>query len=175
VDPGRRLRREEDVAAGRPVVVLRTFSKIYGLAGLRLGYALASPELVPYLQTVQEPFNVNRPALVAGAASLGRREEVDERRRQTVAARERLAAGLRDADLDPLPSEANFLLVEHGVDDTALMDGLLRRGILVRPGSELGLPGWARITVGPEPIMDRVAEALPAVCAELSPAPAPER
>jgi histidinol-phosphate aminotransferase len=175
VDPGRRLRREEDVAAGRPVVVLRTFSKIYGLAGLRLGYALASPELVPYLQTVQEPFNVNRPALVAGAASLGRQGEVDERRRQTVAARERLAAGLRDAGLEPLPSEANFLLVEHGVDDTALMDGLLRRGILVRPGSELGLPGWARITVGPEPLMDRVAEALPAVRAELSPARAPER
>jgi histidinol-phosphate aminotransferase len=175
VDPGRRLRREEDVAAGRPLVVLRTFSKIYGLAGLRLGYALASPELVPYLQTVQEPFNVNRPALVAGAASLGRQGEVDERRCQTVSARDRLAAGLRDAGLDPLPSEANFLLVEHGVDDAALMAGLLRRGILVRPGSELGLPGWARITVGPEPIMDRVAEALTAVRAELSRAPAPER
>jgi histidinol-phosphate aminotransferase len=175
VDPGRRIRREEDVAAGRPVVVLRTFSKIYGLAGLRLGYALASPELVPYLQTVQEPFNVNRPALVAGAASLGRQAEVDERRRQTVAARERLAAGLRGAGLDPFPSAANFLLVHHRVDDAALMDGLLRRGILVRPGSELGLPGWARITVGPEPLMDRVAQALPAVCAELSPAPARER
>jgi histidinol-phosphate aminotransferase len=175
VDPARRIPRQDDIAAGRPLIVLRTFSKIYGLAGLRLGYALASPTLVPYLQTVQEPFNVNRPALVAGAASLGRAAEVDERRHATVAAREHLAAALRSAGLEPIPSEANFLLVRHGGDDAALMDGLLRRGILVRPGSELGLPGWARITVGPEPMMDRVAEALPAVLAELSPAPAPER
>jgi histidinol-phosphate/aromatic aminotransferase/cobyric acid decarboxylase-like protein len=63
MDPGRRIRREDDVAAGRPLVVLRTFSKIYGLAGLRLGYTLASPALVPYLNAAQEPFkNVNRPA-----------------------------------------------------------------------------------------------------------------
>jgi histidinol-phosphate aminotransferase len=168
IEPERRIRREDDVAAGRPLVVLRTFSKIFGLAGLRLGYALAAPDLVPYLQAVQEPFNVNRPALVAGAASLGRRADVDERRRATAAARDDLAAGLRAAGLEPLPSEANFLLVEHGADDDSLADGLLRRGVLVRPGSELGLPGWARITVGPRPLMDRVTDALPAVLADLS-------
>ncbi|HEV2874059.1 MAG TPA: histidinol-phosphate transaminase [Thermoleophilaceae bacterium] len=175
IDPPRRIRREDDVAAGRPVVVLRTFSKLFGLAGLRVGYALAAPELVPYLQAVQEPFNVNRPALVAGAASLGRPADVDERRRATAAARDHLAAGLRVAGLEPLPSEANFLLVEHGADDDAVTDGLLRRGVLVRPGSELGLPGWARITVGPRPLMDRVTEALPAVLAEVSPARARAR
>jgi histidinol-phosphate aminotransferase len=169
VEPRRRIRRADEVAAGRPVVVLRTFSKIFGLAGLRLGYALAAPDLVPYLQVVQEPFNVNRPALVAGAASLGRPAEVDERRRATVAARDHLAEALRSAGLDPLPSEANFLLVEHGADDAGLADGLIRRGVLVRAGSELGLPGWARITVGPRPLMDRVAEALPAALADLSP------
>jgi hypothetical protein len=70
-----------------------------------------------------------------------------------VQAREWLAATLRDADIDALPSEANLLLVHHGVEDAALVDGLLRRGILVRPGSELGLPGWASITVGPAPLM----------------------
>ena len=75
-------------------MVLRTFSKIFGLAGLRLGYALAGAELVPYLQSVQEPFNVNRPALVAGLASLGRPLEVAERREATVAARDRLAGAL---------------------------------------------------------------------------------
>ena len=170
IEPARRIRREEDVAAGRPVVVLRTFSKIFGLAGVRLGYALAAAELVPYLQAVQEPFNVNRPALVAGAASLGRPADVGERRRATAAARDHLGAGLRAAGLEPLPSDANFLLVEHGADDDALADGLLRRGVLVRPGSELGLPGWARITVGPRPLMDRVLDALPAVLAEVSPA-----
>ena len=173
VDPRTRIRREEDVAAGRPVVVLRTFSKIFGLAGLRLGYALAATELVPYLQTVQEPFNVNRPALVAGAASLGRPAEVAERRRETVEARDWLAAALAREGIRPMPSEANFLLVEHGADDTLLMDGLLRRGVLIRPGAEMGMPGWARITVGPQPLMDLVAEALPAVRAELAAAAAP--
>ena len=172
VDPGTRIRREDDVAAGRPVVVLRTFSKIFGLAGLRLGYAIAAPELVPYLQTVQEPFNVNRPALVAGAASLGRPDELAERRRATVEARAGLAAALAGAGIGSVPSEANFLLVEHGVDDARLFDGLLRRGVLIRPGAEMGMPGWARITVGPQPLMRLVAEALPAVRAELLGTPA---
>jgi histidinol-phosphate aminotransferase len=172
VDPDVRLRREDDVASGRPVVLLRTFSKIYGLAGLRLGYAVASPDLVPYLQTVQEPFNLNRPALVAGLASLGRPDEVAERRVATVRAREHLAAGLTDAGIKPLPSAANFLLVRHGADDAELADALVRRGILIRPGDELGVPGWARITVGPEPLMDRVIAALPDVRAELLGVPA---
>ena len=100
---------------------------------------------------------------------------MDERRRATAAARDHLAEGLRAAGLEPRPSEANFLLVEHGADDAALADGLLRHGVLVRPGSELGLPGWARITVGPRPLMDRVTEALPAVLRELSPARARAR
>jgi histidinol-phosphate aminotransferase len=167
VDPGTRIRREDDVAAGRAVVVLRTFSKIFGLAGLRLGYAIAAPELVPYLQTVQEPFNVNRPALVAGAASLGRPAELGERRRATVEAREGLAAALATQGIRSVPSEANFLLVQHGVDDEGLFDGLLRRGVLIRPGAEMGMPGWARITVGPQPLMQLVTEALPEVRAEL--------
>ena len=122
---------------------------------------------MPYLQTVQEPFNVNRPALVAGAASLGRPGELAERRRATVEAREGLAAALAAEGISPVPSEANFLLVEHGVDDAALFDGVLRRGVLIRPGAEMGMPGWARITVGPQPLMRLVAEALPAVRAEL--------
>jgi histidinol-phosphate aminotransferase len=167
VEPAVRVRRADDVAAGRPLIVLRTFSKIFGLAGLRLGYVLAAPVLVPYLQSVQEPFNVNRPALVAGLASLGRPDEVDGRRAAAVRARERLAQALTAAGMEPRPSAANFVLVHHGADDAALAGGLLRRGVLVRPGTELGLPGWVRITVGPEPLMDRVAAALPAARAEV--------
>jgi histidinol-phosphate aminotransferase len=173
VAPEARLRREDDIAAGRPVIVLRTFSKIFGLAGLRLGYAVATPGLIPYLQAVQEPFNLNRPALVAGLASLGRPDEVAERRVATARARERLAAGLADAGMEPLPSAANFVLVRHGADDAELGEGLLRRGIIIRSGAELGLPGWARITVGPEPLMDQAATALPAVLAELRRSGAP--
>jgi histidinol-phosphate aminotransferase len=160
VAPLERVRREDDVRDGRPVIVLRTFSKIFGLAGLRLGYALADPALVRYLHRVQEPFNVNRIALAAGLASLGRRDEVDSRRALAIRARERLAGALRAGGMRPVDSSANFVLAELGVDDGALAERLLRRGILIRPGTELGLPGWARITVAPYAVMERAAAAL---------------
>ena len=161
VAPLERVRREEDIADGRRVVVLRTFSKIFGLAGLRLGYLLADADLVRYLNSVQEPFNVNRAALAAGTASLGRSAEVAERRDLAIVARERLARRLAVGGMAPVPSSANFVLVDlGGVDDGDVNAALVRRGVLVRPGSELGLPGWARITVGPEEVMDRAAAAL---------------
>ncbi len=161
VAPAERVRREDDVAAGRRVVVLRTFSKIFGLAGLRLGYLLADPDLVRYLNSVQEPFNVNRAALAAGVASLGREREVAERRDLAARARERLSRALVAGGMAPVPSSANFVLVElGGADDVELAEALVRRGVLIRPGSELGLPGWARITVAPDDVMDRAAAAL---------------
>jgi histidinol-phosphate aminotransferase len=167
VAPDERPRRVDDVAEGRRVVVLRTFSKIFGLAGLRLGYALADPGLVRLLHAVQEPFNVNRAALAAGLASLGRPADVAARREAAVAARERLIAALRAGGMRPLPSSASFVLCELGVDDLQLSQRLLRRGVLVRTGADMGLPGWARITVGPEPVMDRAAAALLAARDEL--------
>jgi histidinol-phosphate aminotransferase len=160
VDPARRLSREEDVEAGRPVIVLRTFSKIFGLAGLRLGYALAHESLAGYLDIVQEPFNVNRAALAAGRASLERLDLVQQRRGENAAVRQRFAQALREHGAEPLPSEANFVLVRVGVDDQELVDALLRRGILVRPGSEFGLGEHVRITIGAPELMDRAAEAL---------------
>ncbi len=161
VAPAERVRREDDVAAGRRVVVLRTFSKIFGLAGLRLGYLLVDPDLVRYLNSVQEPFNVNRAALAAGVASLGREREVAERRDLAARARERLSRALVAGGMAPVPSSANFVLVElGGADDVELAEALVRRGVLIRPGSELGLPGWARITVAPDDVMDRAAAAL---------------
>jgi len=173
VDPARRLRREQDVEAGRAVILLRTFSKIFGLAGLRLGYAVAHESLAAFLDVVQEPFNVNRAALAAGRESLARREIVEERRRENAAARELLSERLRDGGADPAPSEANFVLVAVGVDDLALYDRLLRRGLLVRPGSEFGLDGSVRITVGPEPLMERATTELAHARAELLAAGAP--
>jgi histidinol-phosphate aminotransferase len=158
--PERRPVRERDVEAGAPVIVLRTFSKIFGLAGLRLGYALVHETLEPYLDVVQEPFNVNRAACAAGVASLRRAALVGERREQARAARLLLAGLLADAGMRSLPSEANFVLVHVGVDDLALADLLARRGILVRPASDFGLEGYVRVTVGPEPLMERAAAEL---------------
>jgi histidinol-phosphate aminotransferase len=167
VHPERRLRREDDVEAGRPVIVLRTFSKIFGLAGLRLGYAVAHESLAPYLDVVQEPFNVNRAALAAGRASLRQPGLVDERRRENEVARETLARLLCERGVEPFPSEANFLLVRVGVDDLALAEALLRRGLLVRPGSDFGMPGYIRVTIGAVPLMERLAEELGSAIREI--------
>jgi histidinol-phosphate aminotransferase len=160
VAPAARTPRLDDIAAGRPVIVLRTFSKIFGLAGLRLGYAVVDPVLTTYLQSVQEPFNVNVAALVAGIASLASPARIDERRVLTNTCRGLLVDRLREAGLDPLPSSANFVLVPLGVDDVAVTDAVARRGLLVRAGTEFGLPGYARVTVAPPPLMERVSEEL---------------
>jgi histidinol-phosphate aminotransferase len=158
VRPERRIRREEDVETGRPVVLLRTFSKIFGLAGLRLGYAVAHESLAPYLDVVQEPFNVNRAALAAGCASLQETRLIEERRRENEETRERLAELLHSQGAEPFPSEANFLLVHVGGDDIELAQALLRAGMLVRPGQDFGMPGYIRVTIGPPALMERLAE-----------------
>jgi histidinol-phosphate aminotransferase len=160
VRPELRLRREQNVEAGEPVIVLRTFSKIYGLAGLRLGYALAHESLAPYLDVVQEPFNVNRAALAAGCASLRHPEVLEERRRENDSTRERLAELIGSAGAEPFPSHANFLLVRVSVDDVALGERLLMKGFLIRPGRDFGMPGYIRITVGPLQLMERLAAEL---------------
>jgi histidinol-phosphate aminotransferase len=160
VDPAYRLHRERDVEAGRRVVVLHTLSKLFGIAGLRLGYAIADPELARYLDVMQEPFNVNRAALAAGRVCLAHPELIEQRRLTVVEAREILFDRLRAAGLKPLPSHANFVLVDTGVDDAALAQAVAEEGLLVRAGGEYGLDGYIRITVGPAPLMERVAEAL---------------
>ena len=158
VDPALRLHRERDVEAGRPLVVLHTLSKLFGIAGLRLGYAIADPELARYLDVMQEPFNVNRAALAAGRVCLAQPELIEERRLAVAEARELLCERLRAAGLEPLPSQANFVLVQTGVDDAALAQAVAEEGLLVR---------CVRITVGPVPLMERVAEAVGRARSEL--------
>jgi histidinol-phosphate aminotransferase len=161
VEPDSRVGRERDVEAGGPVVVLRTLSKLFGLAGLRLGYAVVDPELARFVNVVQEPFNVNRAALAAGLACLARPDLVEERRSRVAAARGLLCERLAEVGAEPVPSHANFVLVRVGGDDRALARALAEDdGLLVRAGSEYGLDGYVRITVGPEPLMERVAAAV---------------
>jgi histidinol-phosphate aminotransferase len=160
-EPSLRLGRERDVEAGRPVAVLRTLSKLFGLAGLRLGYAVVDAELARFLDVVQEPFNVNRAALAAGRACLSRPDLIDERRRAVAAARDLLCLRLVEAGVEPLPSQTNFVLVRVGGDDRALARTLAEEdGLLVRTGSEYGLDGYVRITVGPPELMERVAASI---------------
>ena len=156
-DPAVRVDRPRDVLDGRAVIVIRSFSKIYGLAGLRLGYAISAPEVARLLDLVQEPFNVNRAALAAGIAAVGEPAFVEHRRAQVTAARNLLTAELENGGLRVHPSHSNFVLVELGVDDQLVTAALMRRGILIRGGTEFGLPGFARVTVAPEAVMRRTA------------------
>ncbi len=160
IEPDERIDRRAAIAGERPVVVLRTFSKIFGLAGLRLGYLLVHELLAPHLHAVQEPFNVNCAALAAGLASLQRVEQLPARRADARAARQRLVAPLRAAEIHTFESHAPFVLVRVGGDDVAVCEALAREGLLLRAGSEFGLPGHVRVTVGDDAVMDRVAELL---------------
>jgi len=162
-DPAVRSDRIADVRAGRPVIVVRSFSKIFGLAGLRLGFAIADPRVAHLLDVVQEPFNVNRIALAAGRAAVGVEEFVERRRAEVAEARDVLRNELEAAGFASCPSHTNFVLVELGVDDIPACDELVRRGLLIRPGSEFGLPGYVRVTVAPAPVMRRAAAEIAAV------------
>jgi histidinol-phosphate aminotransferase len=160
IAPELRIDRLADIRAGRPVIVMRTFSKIFGLAGLRLGYLLLDRELAAHVNAVQEPFNVNIAALAAGIASLRRVDQLPARREQVARAREALTGPLAATPIRAIPSDANFVLVDLGADDMAVSDALAREGILVRAGSEFGLPGYVRVTTGEEALMSDVAARL---------------
>ena len=133
------------------LVILHTFSKIYGLAGLRLGYGLAGPRIVQALDKVRQPFNVDSLAQVAGSESLRRPERMGERRASVAAERARLAARLAGMGIRCHPSEANFLLVDVttlGLPGPDVPQALLERGILTRSGYAMDCPGWIRVTIG---------------------------
>lgn len=151
---------------------LRTFSKALGLGGVRLGYALAAPELATELRKVVMPFSVSALQLAVGEAALERAELLEARVAGTIAERERLLARLRELPgLEPFPSRANFVLVRVA-DPVAVWEGLLARGVLVRRQDHLpGLSGCLRVSVG----LPEETDALVAALAEvLEPAATPE-
>jgi histidinol-phosphate aminotransferase len=151
---------------GRRVVVLRTFSKIYGLAGLRVGYALAPAPIVTAIGKVRRAFDITTPAQEAALASLDSREELNRRRRANGAGREELEWILRERGLDPArPAVANFLFAEVGEDSRPFFEQLLREGVIVRPTHGFGAPGAVRVTVGTPEDHEHLAEALARVLA----------
>jgi histidinol-phosphate aminotransferase len=140
---------EEYLKAGRRVVVLRTFSKIFGLAGLRVGYAVAAPGIVKAIGKVRRAFDVSHQAQAAAVGSIGNVDEIARRRQANVEGRKRLEQILRGHGLDPVqPAVANFLYAEVGEDSRPLFERLLRQGVIVRPLHGFGAPGAVRITVG---------------------------
>ena len=139
---------EELFKAGHRVVVLRTFSKIYGLAGLRVGYGVAPADVVEATSKVRRAFDVSAPAQAAALASIGDDAEIARRRTANAEGRAALDAALRAHALEPAgPALGNFLFVDVG-DGRASFDRLLRQGVIVRPLASFGAPEAIRVTVG---------------------------
>ena len=132
---------------GKNIVVLRTFSKIHGLASLRVGYGIASRELIEVLQKTRQPFNVNGIAQTGALAALHDTEHQRETKRTVDLGRVYLSGQFREMKLVFAPSAANFLMVNVG-DGAAVFQKLLAEKVIVRPLKNYGLPEWLRITVG---------------------------
>lgn len=133
---------------GRSVMTMRSFSKNYGLAGLRLGWAAADAELVAAMHRIRQPFNVNALAQVAGVAALADDEHLRRSRDMVSAGRRQLYAALGKLGLKYVPSEANFIFVELEREATKVYEELLRAGVVVRPMAGWGYPNAIRVTVG---------------------------
>ena len=135
------------IAEGRNVVCLRTFSKIYGLASLRVGYGYASAELCGLLNRVRQPFNVNAIGQAAAIAALDDRDFAANCARENRTGLAQIEDGCRQLRLTAVPSVANFILIKVG-EGIRVFEELQRRGIIVRPVKSYGLPEWVRVTVG---------------------------
>jgi histidinol-phosphate aminotransferase len=155
----------EHVLQGRKALALRTFSKIYGLAGLRVGYGVGPEDIVAAARKVQNAFDVTQPAQDAALASLDDPAELERRRSANRAARTQLVGGLEAIGLSPLgPAVANFVYVDVGRDARDVFERLLQRGVIVRPMAAFGAETALRISAGTEP-ENRVC--LEAIAAEL--------
>jgi len=135
-------------------LVMRTFSKIYGLAGLRVGYGLTDMETAGYIERARHPFNVNLPAQVAALAALSDEAHVEASRKMNNEGIAYFEKELSELGLRCWPTDANFILIQVGVADC--YDQLLRQGVIVRPMDGFGLSGFIRITIG-SPIENKTA------------------
>ncbi|MGH9436949.1 MAG: histidinol-phosphate transaminase [Terriglobia bacterium] len=148
------------VRAGRNVLVLRTFSKVYGLAGLRVGYGLGPPELIAWLNRVRSPFSTSRPAQAAAAAALGDQEHVARSIESNAAEMRFMADELTLLGVRFTPSSANFLLIDTARDCEQDFLRLLQEGIIVRPMKVYGLPTSLRVTLGTRQDNERFLEVM---------------
>jgi len=147
------------------LVVTRTFSKAYGLAGLRVGYALGHEAVIDLMNRVRQPFNVNSISLAAAAAALDDREFVRRSYELNAAGMRQITQGLAKLGLDYIPSFGNFLSFQAG-DAAKVFQQLLRRGVIVRPVAGYGMPGYLRVSTGLESENQRFLDALKASLAE---------
>jgi len=136
------------VKEGKQLIVLRTFSKVYGLAGLRIGYALARKDLTDCLYQVRDPFPVHRLAQVAAVGALNDEDHAIRSIQLVHEGKRYLYKELDGMGLYYVPSQANFIFIDFGKDSEAVFQALLREGIIIRPGKVWGYPTFARLTIG---------------------------
>lgn len=158
----------EHVQKGRPVIAVRSFSKSHGLAGLRVGYAIARPDLAEYLRRLRVPFQMGSLAIAGALAALDDDEHVERTRALVQAERQWLLAELSRRTLDPLASQANFLVFRPGFDPEVVYERLLRRGVVVRPAKAFYMPEHIRVSTGTRAENERFVAALDEVLAELA-------
>ncbi len=130
------------------LIILRTFAKIYGLAGLRIGYGISSPEIIAMINRVKEPFNVNYLAQVAARASLRDADHLQRSRELVIEGRGFLYEAFERLGLPYIPTQANFIFVNIGKDSRDVFTRLLREGVIVRTGDIFGYPEFIRVTIG---------------------------
>jgi histidinol-phosphate aminotransferase len=145
---------------GRNILILRTFSKVYGLAGVRLGYGITRPEVIASLSKLRISFNVNRLSQVAGMAALDDHKHVEKSRTTNEAGKKYLYEAYRKLGLFYLPTYANFIFVDFGKDSQVVFESLQKKGIITRTIKEYGFPHALRITIGTEIQNQRLIKAL---------------
>ncbi|BBH21793.1 histidinol-phosphate aminotransferase [Paenibacillus baekrokdamisoli] len=138
----------EFVKENYPVVILHTFSKIFGLAGLRIGYGIAQASIIQQILKVKEPFNVNTLAQIAATAALTDEEHLDLSRQTVIEGRKQLYEACRELGLPYIESMGNFVLIELGPHTQNIYDTLLTKGIILRNGKAWGLPQHVRVSIG---------------------------
>jgi len=136
------------------LILTRTFSKIQGLAALRIGYGLAHPEIAGVLQRCRQPFNANAIAQAAALASYQDKEHQSKTAKMTLAGRDRLEAFARQHQIHYIPSEANFVMMKTGEADRIFSE-LQQKGVIIRSLSSYGLPDWIRVSIGTPEEMTR--------------------
>jgi histidinol-phosphate aminotransferase len=148
------------IREGRNVMSVRTFSKVYGLAGLRMGYGIAYEELAQYLRRLRVPFHINAVSMQGAIAALDDREHVERSVQHNRVEREFLYAGLDDLELPYAHSQSNFIFVKPGYDPQLIYERLLERGVIIRPMAAFRAPDCFRITVGTHAENERLLQVL---------------
>ena len=138
------------------LIVTRTFSKIYGIAGLRIGYSVSSPELCDLFNRVRQPFNANSLALAAARCALDDEAFVDASRRSNQQGLQSMQNWFGERGIDYIPSAGNFLTVRFGDNSAQIYQALLERGVIVRPVANYNMPDFLRISVGSKPQLERM-------------------